>query len=210
MLNDHNHEQFDEQSKGFAEKIISSTSRMRKLVQDVLALSTISDETDLIAVDTNVAVQKALEDLELKIAEKSAVIEVRTLPKVLGNEGYLTQLFYNLIANAIKFNNETPLVQIEGEMKGGKVMISVTDNGIGMDIVNQGRIFEPFLRLHNQQQYTGSGIGLAIVKKIVDLHKGSITVDSEVDKGTTFYIELNAADSATERAVYTATTGKKS
>lgn len=194
LLYEKNQDQFDQQSKVYAEKIHSSADRMRSLVQDVLSLSTITEETALKTVDTHAAVRKAVEDLELLIKDRGAIVEVQSLPKVMGNSAYLTQLFYNLIGNAIKFNkNNQPTVSVTGESKDASVFIKVKDNGIGMDIAFQERIFEPFQRLHEKSQYEGSGIGLAIVKKIVKLHNGRIHIDSEIDRGTTFSIELNEA-----------------
>jgi signal transduction histidine kinase len=156
-----------------------------------LALSTIKEQ-QLVETDTNTAVKRAIEDLDVRIQEKQAVISVGTLPIVLGNESYLTQLFVNLISNAIKFTTQKPEVVIDGEVVNGKAVIRVKDNGIGMEEGDQQRIFEAFHRLHGKTKYEGTGIGLAICKKIIDVHGGHITLSSKPYEGTTFTIELQA------------------
>lgn len=194
MLYDLNINTFDEKSRRYAEKIISSSQRMQSLIQDVLNLSTITGETELKTVNVNAAISKAIDDLDVRIAERNATVEVDKIPLVKGSEGYLSQLFFNLIGNSIKFNEKKPHIKITGEGVGDKVVIKVIDNGIGMRKEDLQRIFDAFQRLHGKGQYEGTGIGLAIVKKIVDVHGGEISVDSTVGIGTTFTVELLAAD----------------
>lgn len=194
LLNKANEEKFDDRSKELAQKINSSSQRMQVMIQDVLSLSTINDNTELVSVSAEDAVKRATEDLEVKILEKNAVVTCETLPMVKGNLAFLSQLFVNLISNAIKFCNGQPVINITGEQKGDKVFIYVADNGIGMNSEDIGNIFIAFKRLHSRMQYEGSGIGLAISKKIVDVHNGKISAESESGKGTTFIIELQAAE----------------
>jgi signal transduction histidine kinase len=194
MLYEANEHHFDERSKMQCQKVIASADRMQALISDVLTLSTITEEVKLTEVDTNLAVGKAIENLELAISEKKATVQVGELPAVMGHEAYLTQLFYNLMSNALKFNGKTPVVLISGEQRDGTVRISVSDNGIGMKEEDYGRVFDAFQRLHAKSQYEGTGIGLAIVKRIVDVHHGTIGVDSRLGEGTTFFIELQAAE----------------
>lgn len=193
MLNKANEGAFDERSKELAQKINSSTQRMQNMIQDVLTLSTITNAAELVSVSTEDAVKRAKEDLEIKILEKNAVVKCGPLPMVKGNLAFLSQLFANLIGNAIKFCIGQPIVHISGEQKDDKVFIYVADNGIGMNKEDIEYIFLAFKRLHSRMQFEGSGIGLAISKKIIDLHNGKIRVESEPDKGTTFIIELPAA-----------------
>jgi len=190
MLYEANAGSFDERSKGYTEKIISSSQRMQSLITDVLSLSTISEEIELKPVNMNAVVNRAIEDLDIRISEKQAIIEVDPLPEVKGHDTYLTQLFFNLISNGLKFNDKTPVIKVSGEERGDKVFIAVSDNGIGMEREDLQKIFEAFQRLHGKVEYEGTGIGLAIVKKIVDVHQGKIEVNSEVGKGTTFTIEF--------------------
>ena len=194
MLYKNNEKVFDERSKELAKKITASTQRMQFMIQDVLTLSTISDAVEMGNVDLKEAVENVKDDLEIKILEKNAVITCEPLPKVKGHLAFLSQLFLNLISNAIKFCNTTPVIKISGERKGDKALIYVADNGIGISKGEVENIFIAFKRLHSKIQYEGSGIGLAITKKIVDLHNGKIHVKSEPGKGSVFVIELPAAD----------------
>jgi two-component system, chemotaxis family, sensor kinase Cph1 len=194
MLYNSNKNNFDETSRSYAEKIISSSERMQSLVQDVLNLSTISENIEPETVKPNAVIDKVSEDLDIRIAEKNALIEADRIPAVKGNEAYLRQLFFNLIGNAIKFNERQPHIRITGEQTGDRVIIKISDNGIGMLKEDLHKIFEAFQRLHSKGRYEGTGIGLAIVKKIVEVHGGKIAVESTPGAGTTFIIELPAAE----------------
>ncbi len=174
-------------------KISGSATRMQTMITDVLALSTIKDVARSSEVNVNAAIYHALADLEIKIIEKQAIVSVDELPWVMGNEGYLAQLFLNLIGNALKFSQTQPVIRITGELDGNTVRINVTDNGIGMAEKSQEKIFNIFHRLNAKSAYEGSGIGLAICKKIAEMHNGAITVKSKPGEGTTFTIELPAA-----------------
>lgn len=194
MLNKANDKIFDDKSRELAQKINSSTQRMQNLISDILTLSTINSDAQLANVSPEDAVNNAKEDLEIKILEKKAIITCQPLPMVQGNLPFLSQLFFNLINNAIKFCSTQPVINITGEQKDDKVFINVSDNGIGIDKDNIENIFIAFKRLHSHMQFEGSGIGLAISKKIIDLHKGKISVESEPGKGSRFIIELPASD----------------
>jgi signal transduction histidine kinase len=194
MLTEANAGKFDEKSLGYVEKITSSAKRMKTIINDILELSAISEQEPFTEVDTNEVVQRAIGDLDIRIAEKNAEVTVGSLPKVKGNEGYLTQLFFNLIGNAIKFTTRRPVIGITGEVQGGRAVIRVKDNGIGMNEEDRGRIFEAFRRLHGKTEYEGTGIGLALSKRIVDVHKGAISVESTPGEGSTFIIILPLAE----------------
>jgi signal transduction histidine kinase len=196
MLYNSNESKFDDASKGFANKVIGSSERMQTMIKDILALSTVNDDVEITEVSPNDAVKKALEDLEIKILERHAIINVDELPKVKGNEVYLAQLFMNLIGNAIKFSKDQPVVNIRGEVSGENVSIYVQDNGIGMNEKDSDKIFNAFYKVHRRGEYEGSGIGLSICKKIVDLFNGNIHIKSKVGEGTTFIIELPKAESS--------------
>jgi len=182
--------QLDETGNQYLDKIQEASERMSRLIEDVLSLSSLRSDIEMTIIDPNKPIQNALNDLELKIAEKKAVINVQPLPKVNGNEGYLTQLFVNLVNNALKFNNQPPVINIYGEQKDAMVLIHVADNGIGMKEEDLTLIFGAFNRLHPKQLYEGTGIGLAICKKIVEIHSGDITVKSRPGEGTIFTISL--------------------
>lgn len=183
----------DEKSNEHLNKVVNSATKMQQLIQDVLKLSSIEDTVAMGPVSINNVVQNAMDDLEIKISEKQAIIEVDSIPDVYGNEGYLTQVFDNLISNSIKFSTSVPHIKISGRRQGNMVVIECADNGVGMNAEDTDKIFTAFKRLHSKAQYDGSGIGLAICKKIIALHNGQITAKSDGSSGTTFILELPAA-----------------
>jgi signal transduction histidine kinase len=164
------------------------------MIDDVLTLSSLNDSVHLYEMEVSEAVHAAIADLEIKILEKNGQLQVGELPVVKGNKAYLTHLFMNLLSNALKFCEGTPVINIYGSREGSKAIIYIKDNGIGMSKSDLNKIFIAFHRLHSKARFEGSGIGLAISKRIVDLHRGNITVESEVGQGTTFKIELEAAE----------------
>lgn len=193
MLEQRNSKQFDDRSTELLNKIIRSSHRMQRLITDVLSLSKLAQDVPLNQVNVNVVIERALEDLEVKIQDKNATVTTESLPVVMGNETYLQQLFYNLIGNAIKFSNGKPVVNITGKAANNKAFISVSDNGIGIDEEYHEKIFLPFQRLNGSAQFEGSGIGLSLCKKIVSIHGGNIEVESKPGKGSTFIVQLDLA-----------------
>ncbi|MDQ6815334.1 MAG: ATP-binding protein [Bacteroidota bacterium] len=190
LLINSNKDNFDSKSAGYAQTVISSTERMQTMIKDVLTLSTINDTVNFTKVSLTIALKEALEDLEIKILDRNALINYQEMPTITGNLAYLRQMFMNLVSNAIKFSNDQPVINVYGEIKQHKVVVYVKDNGIGMDEKDTAKIFNPFERLHNRQKYEGAGIGLAICRKIAELHKGDIRVESKLAAGTTFIIEF--------------------
>lgn len=195
----------EQRSKFYFDKITSSAGRMSDLISDVLNYSRVdSQQQKLSEVDLNEIVYETLNDLSLVIEEKDAVINLTELPKVSGLSTQLRQLFFNLINNALKFTKEQPIVNItassiseesiseEDKMmpKGNYHLITIADNGIGMDSEYSGRIFDMFQRLHERDQYGGNGIGLALCKRIMENHNGVLNFTSQPGQGTTFYIYL--------------------
>jgi PAS domain S-box-containing protein len=185
-----NETSFDEKSEELKQKIIQSATRMTSLITDLLSLSTISQKVSLHPVDLNKVIAQALEDLEMSIADKRAIIEVENLPIVQGVESFLLQLFLNLLTNSLKFTRQTPYIQISASMDGNNAIIKLKDNGIGIEEKQFTQIFKPFERLHSKKDFEGTGIGLAICKRIVDVLRGTIAVESKVEEGTTFTITL--------------------
>lgn len=180
-------------------RIESATDRMRNLIDDLLLYSHVSQrphETE--SIDLNQKVQNALEDLELDIAEKGAQIHVEKLPEVRGYRRQLQQLFQNLISNAIKYSKKDvpPCISISAShiVKDEKPyhLIAVKDNGIGFDPGYTEKIFQMFTRLHGKAEYSGTGVGLSIVKKVVENHNGFIEVESVVGEGSIFKVYLPA------------------
>ena len=134
-------------------------------------------------------------NLVVQIEESKAVITYDPLPTVDGDEKLLVMLFQNIIANAIKYHsNETPKIHISSKKEDEKYIISIKDNGIGIDPKHLTRIFTIFQRLHRNDEYEGTGIGLAIVENIVHQHGGRIWVESEIGKGSIFYFTIQKKD----------------
>lgn len=181
------------ENKQLLEKIASSANRMQTLVKDVLSFSTIDSEIELTSINVEDVLTIALSDLEVKIAEKEASINITPIPTVVGNKQYLAQVFMNLIGNAFKFSLKKPVITISGSLQGKSVFIRIVDNGIGMEDHHLDKIFQPFKRLHSKDKYEGSGIGLSTCKRIIELHNGRISVESKPGEGSTFIIELPKA-----------------
>jgi light-regulated signal transduction histidine kinase (bacteriophytochrome) len=137
-------------------------------------------------------VRDAVTDLEVAIREIEAHVEIDRLPTVIGDPSQLRQLFQNLIANSLKYHRPEvkTVIKIYGEENNGRCRISVEDNGIGFDQNYLEKIFQPFQRLHGRNEYPGTGVGLAICKKIVERHHGVITAKSTPGRGSTFIITL--------------------
>lgn len=185
----------DEDADEFIEFIVSASRRMQGLINDLLAYSRVETRgKPFTTVNTNKAVEAAAANLKLAIEEAGAKIDCRPLPSVTGDETQLLQLFQNLLSNAIKFRSKAPpRIEIAGIRSGSRVTFTVSDNGIGIDAKHADRIFVIFQRLHTREDYEGSGIGLAICKRIVERHGGFIKVEPETGGGSEFIFSLPMA-----------------
>jgi light-regulated signal transduction histidine kinase (bacteriophytochrome) len=184
--------QLDSRADEYITHIVDGTQRMQTLINDLLAYSRIGRRGEPIQViEAEAALQASLENLNLAIQEYGASITSEGLPTVQADPTQLIQLFQNLIGNALKFRAErTPHIHIGATAAGDFWQFSVHDNGIGIEPQYFERIFQVFQRLHTRREYKGTGIGLAICKKIVERNGGRIWVESEVGQGTTFYFTL--------------------
>lgn len=186
-------DRLDEQGKRYVGFLKQSAVRMKDLIDDLLTLASLSRKAPALQpVDLNAVVSRVERDLEYSIGSTRA--EVRTvgsLPTVIGDPTQLGELFKNLVSNAIKFNvSERPVVTISATDDDGVARVAVTDNGIGIDPRYQDRIFDLFERLHPQEEFEGTGAGLAICRKIVEGYGGKIWVESELGKGSAFVLTL--------------------
>ncbi len=182
----------DSDAREFIAYAVDGAARMKELIAGLLQYSRLDGDQDTYE---QVAVQeildRALSNLSVAISDSRAQITHDPLPQLQADSLQLTQLLQNLIGNAIKFRGkEPPIIHVGAERKGEEWQFSIQDNGIGIAPEYQGRIFAIFQRLHTRTEYAGTGIGLAICKKIVERHNGRIWVESEIDKGTTFYFTL--------------------
>jgi len=187
--------QLDERADRWIGYAVDGANRMQTLINDLLAYSRVGTRGgQLAAISADAALAAALANLRLTIREAGAEIVQEPLPWVLGDGTQLIQLFQNLIGNAVKFRGtESPRVEIAVRREGDEWMFSVRDNGIGVEPEFRERIFVIFQRLHERDRYAGTGIGLAISKRIVERHGGRIWLESQPGEGTTFYFTLHAA-----------------
>ena len=179
----------DADANEFIGYAVDGANRMQRLIQDLLSYSRITtQDRALESVDSNQALESALENLRMTIEKEQGVVTHDPLPTVLADPTQLIQLFQNLIGNAIKFRGEqSPRVHVSAVRKDKDWVFAVRDNGIGIDPEFAQRIFVIFQRLHTSADYPGTGIGLALCKKIVERHGGRIWVESQPGHGATFY-----------------------
>jgi light-regulated signal transduction histidine kinase (bacteriophytochrome) len=172
--------------------IVESANRMQQLIDDLIQYARVARENMYVTeVPMETVVQNALKSLRVSIEEEKAEVIFQGLPKVAGDVVQLESLMQNLLSNALKYRSErTPRVEISAEANDTHWLFSVKDNGIGFEAQYSDYIFVIFKRLHARRQYSGTGMGLAICKKIVERHGGRIWADSEVGKGSIFYFTL--------------------
>lgn len=177
---------------------VDGARRMQMLIQDLLAYARVGTRgRPLEPTDCEKVMETALTNLKVAISESKAVIEHDVLPVVMGDAVQLAQVFQNLLGNAIKFHgNAPPRIHVGAKSRGGEWLFRVKDNGIGIDPKNFERIFVLFQRLHTRQEYPGTGMGLAICKKIIERHGGRIWVESQPGQGTTFFFTIPAREGA--------------
>jgi len=185
-------EQLDERAKKYINYAVDGAMRMQRLINDLLTYSRINTKgQSLEPVESWVALDEALRNLSTTIAESETVITHDDLPAVRADATQLLQVFQNLIANAIKFRRaDSPRIHVSARDLGATWLFSVADNGIGIEDQYAERVFVIFQRLHTREEYPGTGIGLAVVKRIVERHGGKIWFESEPGRGTTFYFTL--------------------
>ncbi len=184
-------DQLDEHADELIMHAVAGTKRMQILINDLLSYSQVDADQSPVTVDCAIMIENILTDYSVIIGESNAVITYDALPIVKGVPSQLTQLFANLINNALKFQREQPpKIHISAEFKANVWVFSVADNGIGIETQHIDEIFRVFQRLHSQKEYTGTGIGLAICKKIVEYHGGRIWVESQPNQGSNFYFTI--------------------
>jgi signal transduction histidine kinase len=203
MLSQQHGGQLSAQAREYVQFIIGGADRMKVLIDNLLEFSRIrSQGAPLVCTDSRQALQHALDNLSSTIEQRQAVITAAGLGEVLADPSQLTQLFQNLIGNAIKFcDRRPPRVEIRAEYGEQQVTITVTDNGIGMDPKDFQRIFEIFQRLHASGTYPGAGMGLAICQQIVQRHGGRIWVESRVGQGSSFHFTLGLPGETLDKPV---------
>ncbi len=185
----------DADADDFIGYAVDGATRMQTLINDLLTYSRASARSKAFeATDCVLVLEQTLVNLKEQIRKNSVVVTHDPLPTVMANGSQLAHLFSNLIENAIKFHgDEPPRVHISAKRKGDEWEVLVTDNGIGIEPQYFDRIFKVFQRLHRKNEYPGTGIGLALCKKIVERHGGRIWIESKPGEGTTFFFTIPAA-----------------
>lgn len=195
-------DQFGPDEQDYLRRMQSAAARMQALISDLLTYSRVTTRAKTFEeCDTHAIFQGVLQDMETSIANEKAIIEISPLPTILGDASQLRQVFQNLLSNALKFHKpgKPPRIMVypEEETSASWVM-TVKDDGIGFDQKYADKIFHPFKRLHSRDTYAGTGIGMAIVKKILDRHGAAISVSSAPGEGTTFRIHFRYRGSRRE------------
>lgn len=194
----------DDLGQDYLHRMMSSAGRMRRLIDDLLSFSRVTSKgLPFVRVELNSVIADVLSDLEERISQSRASVDIGELPTIEADRSQMRQLFQNLIGNALKFQKpgEKPVIRVRGELMQNEnsaapllsrtvCRLTVEDNGIGFDIKYLERIFEVFQRLHGREEYEGTGVGLAICRKIVERHSGTITASSAKGQGATFVVVL--------------------
>jgi signal transduction histidine kinase len=190
-------ERLDAMGREYAERIVAGSQRMDELIRDLLAYSRVSRaELQLVRVPLTPVAQSALAELSGALRARSAKVQIdEPLPVVLGHPATLSQVLTNLLGNGLKFvpPERVPRLRVSAERHNGQVRVWVEDNGIGIAPEHQTRIFRVFERLHSGDDYPGTGIGLAIVRKAVERMGGQVGVESSLGQGSRFWVELQPA-----------------
>ncbi|MFD2569564.1 PAS domain S-box protein [Spirosoma soli] len=200
-------EQLSDTSRHHLERVIQSANRMNEALRDVLRYASLSQPEHFEVVDLNQVLRAVLDDLELVIGETKAQLEVSSLPTLEASAYQMHQLFYNLLANALKFTatDQPPHIRITcQQVRGNEILsepltnrlfyqIAVSDQGIGFDPHQADKLFGMFQRLHGKSQYEGTGVGLALVRKVVLNHGGRVWAEGMPGQGATFYVRIPAS-----------------
>jgi light-regulated signal transduction histidine kinase (bacteriophytochrome) len=194
LLDRRYHNTLSPEAGEFLDVVVDGAARMKRQIQDLLRLSRVGTiAPEFRPVQGEKIVQRAVDNLEEAIRERSAQVTWDAMPKIVADSDMLVQVFQNLIANGIKFNRSAvPAVHIAAAMRDSDWVFSVHDNGIGIEQKQSARVFQVFERLHPASEFPGSGVGLTIAQKIVARHKGRIWVESTPGGGTTFFFSIPA------------------
>jgi PAS domain S-box-containing protein len=191
------YEKLDEEGRHFVDKITSSAKHMGTLLDDLLNLSHLGRmELQVRRVSLNEVIQRVRSELAPDLEGREVTWDVHDLPNVDGDPSLLHQVFFNLVANAVKYSRKIdhPRIAIESEHgTDGNNTVIIRDNGVGFDMKYADKLFRVFQRLHTPADFEGTGIGLAIVQRIVERHKGTVWAESVVNQGATFYVSLPAS-----------------
>lgn len=192
LLRKNHGDKLDDKASALVQRSLDATARLEQLTEDLLSYARINSESKpFVPLDCSDVVNDAISLLDSSITETGAVITVDKLPRIMGDRTQLVQLFLNLLGNGLKYcRGRSPIIHVSASKVGPDWLVSVADNGIGIEARHHERIFEVFKRLHNQNEYPGTGIGLAVCKRVVERHGGNIRVESIAGEGSTFYFTI--------------------
>jgi signal transduction histidine kinase len=195
LLQQRYHDKLDKEANEYIHYAVDGATRMKRLIGDLLNYSRTHKEWVIERVDITEVIRDALKNLAASIKDSGAMIHFEDMPVLDTDPAQMLQLFQNLIGNAIKFSKEdvSPVIEICSTQKSDHWLFSVKDNGIGIDQQYAEKVFVIFKKLHNKARYNGTGIGLAIAKRIVEQHHGKIWFESVAGEGTTFFFTLKPA-----------------
>jgi light-regulated signal transduction histidine kinase (bacteriophytochrome) len=192
--------ELDAKADQFIAFIVDGATRMQEMIDNLLAYSRVSTRAKPFEpTDCETVFDQALTNVKMAIEESGALVTHDPLPTVMADASQLVQLFQNLLSNAIKFRKEKPRITVSAVQRGNEWLFSVEDNGIGIAPEFMEHIFKVFQREHTSAEYPGTGVGLAICKKIVERHGGRIWVESQAGKGSTFYFTIPVRKGERER-----------
>ncbi len=193
--------QLDENGLNYLQIMLNASERLKRLISDLLAFSRINtNNASKTETDAEACLEAAIDSLELTISENDAEVTYDTLPKVMADKSHLILLLQNLVGNGLKYRGDSsPSIHISVRDLGQQYEFSVQDNGIGIEPKFHKRIFEIFQRLHSRSKYSGTGIGLALCKRIVDRFGGNIRVESTPGSGSTFFFTVDKASKVAEK-----------
>ena len=184
-------DKLEDDGKDFINFAVEGATRMHTLIEDLLKYSRVNTQGDSFnEVDMTIIIDKIKNSMFTVLSETNTKLTIDDMPLIRASENQMLQLMQNLLSNAIKFSKNKPIIHIKGVEKENEWQISVKDNGIGLEDEYKDRIFQIFQRLHTREEYPGTGIGLAICKRIVEKHNGKIWVESKKGKGSTFYFTI--------------------
>jgi PAS domain S-box-containing protein len=188
------HDRLDAEAQEFIGYVMAGATRMQQMIEALLTYTRVGAQgKEFVPTDSEAVLTNVLTDLQVVVIESGATVTHEPLPTVLANSSLLALVFQNLVSNGMKFHGEaSPRIHIAARREGPEWVFEVCDHGIGIDPRQAERIFQVFQRLHTQSQYPGTGVGLAICKKIIEQYGGRIWVKSEPGKGATFFFTLPA------------------
>jgi two-component system sensor kinase len=195
-------DKLDEEGKRLLNVILKNTKKMGELIDDLLILSRVGrKEIETIEIDMGRLAGEVFAEVKAFIPEREIQVDIKPLPPVRGDSGLIHQVFFNLISNAVKFTRpgDKAIIEVGGCEDKKENVYYVKDNGIGFDMKYADKLFGAFQRLHSEKEFEGTGIGLAIVQRVINRHGGKVWAEGKLNEGATFYFTLPNKQSAVNK-----------